>query len=60
MEVSGDGIEVGCVGFGGGEGVGAGEEYCTSVIDFDSEAFGKEAIRFRKGSGSYGVTNSEG
>ena len=47
----GNGIEVGCIGFGGGEVVGAGERYCTSVIDLDSEALGEEAVGFCKGGG---------
>ena len=49
----GDGIEVGRVGFGGGEGVSAGEGYCASVIDFDSEAFGEEAVGFCESGGDY-------
>ena len=32
-------------------GVGAGEGYCASVIDFDSEAFGEEAVGIREGGG---------
>ena len=51
VEAPGDGIKVGGVGFGRGEEVGAGEGYCASVIDFDSEAFGQEAVRFCEGSG---------
>ena len=40
----GDGIEVGGVGFGGDEGVSAGEGYCASVIDLDSKTFVEEAV----------------
>ena len=41
-----DGIKVWGVGFGGGEGVSAGDGYCASVIDFDPEAFRQEVVRF--------------
>ena len=51
--MTGDGIEIWCRGFGWGEGVGAGEGYCTSVIDLDSEAFKEEADGFCESGGDY-------
>ena len=48
---TGDGIEVGGVGFGGGEGVSASEGYSASVIDLDSKPFGEEAVGICEGGG---------
>ena len=51
VEAPGDGIKVGSVGFGEGEGISAGEVYYASVIAFDPKTFGEEAVGLREGGG---------
>ena len=52
VEVAGESIEVGGIGFCGGVGVGASKGDGTSAVDLSDEAFGEEAIGVGEGGGS--------